>query len=266
MKYLLALICLMAIGNFFPAHATIDITPQKIVIDARERGGEFTVLNLFDKNGTFRIELLNYEQEENGSYKKLKSPLNPNFNPEEIVRFSPRQFTLKPGQRQKVRLSLRKPADLPEGEYRFHAKALRFATEEEKREGAKNNSVSLLMNTAIVIPVVVKHGNTQVQTKLDNATLIDPSQSPKERPELHIDVLRDGTASAIGKLDVYWQPTAGKTKKVGTIVNANVFTEINKRTFKIPLSETLIGQGTVTVRYTDEVNKGKILDEITIKR
>ena len=74
------------------AQARIDITPQKIVIDSRQRGGEFTILNLFDVENTFRIDLLNLHQDENGVYTTLEGPLNPAFDPSKIVRFSPRQF------------------------------------------------------------------------------------------------------------------------------------------------------------------------------
>ncbi len=269
MKNLLFLLILTIAPLFSsPSFARIDIVPQKIVIESRERGSEFTVLNLFNKPGTFRIELLNYKQNNKGIYTELKEPLNPDFDPNEIVRFSPRQFSLEPNGRQKVRLSLRKSANLPEGEYRFHVKALRFATDDERKKAGENSNsrVQMLMNTGIVIPVVVRHGKTEGAAKLENANLVAPSETERNRPELRVDVLRSGNQSAIGKLEVFWSSNKATPKKIGTIKNANVFTEIDKRQFTIPLSEYPQGAGSVIIRYRDGVDEGKILDEIILQR
>lgn len=246
------------------AHARIDIVPQKIVIDPRERGGEFTILNLYDVKGTFRIELLNFEQNENGIYKELEGPLNPNFDPEKIVRFSPRQFSIEPGGRQKVRLSLRKPADLPEGEYRFHAKAIRLTQDDERKN--TDGTVQVIMNMGITIPVIVRHGQAASEAKISNPQLVPAPQTKNTQPELQLDILREGNASAIGKIEVFWHAQGKSNKKIGLVSNANVFTEINKRHFKIPLGEMPTGNGNLLIRYSDEVNKGKIIDEVTIQR
>ncbi len=246
------------------SQARLDIVPQKVVIEPRERSGEFTVLNLQNIKGTFRIELVSFEQSENGVYKELEVPLNPNFDPEKTIRFSPRQFSLEPGGRQKVRLSVRKPADLAEGEYRFHAKAIRLIQDDEREN--TNDTISVVLNVGVTIPVIVRHGNVTSQAKISNTQLIPAGQEENKQPQLKLDIAREGQASTIGRLEVFWQPEGGKNKKIGLVSNANVFTEIDTRHFKISLNEMPIGKGTLLVRYSDEVNKGKILDEITIQR
>ena len=261
MKYLIITLLLLCIT---PSHAfaTIDIVPQKIVMEARDRGGDFTILNLYNQAATFRVELLNYEQNENGVYKKLNAPLNKNFDPNKIVRFSPRQFSLPPGGRQKIRLSLKKPSNLPEGEYRFHVKTYKFAAERELEDDKK--SVRVLMNTGVVIPVIVRHGNTSSKVRLTNAVLIDTTNIKHHKKELHLDVLREGTASSIGKLEVFWHGNDAKKEKIGEISNANVFTDISRRRFKIPLKNKNMSNGKILVRYNDATNKGNILDELIV--
>ena len=259
-KFLIIVLLLLLI---IPSHswAMIDIVPQKIVMEARDRGGDFTILNLFNKPGTFRIELINYEQNENGIYKKLKAPLNPDFDPQKYVRFSPRQFSLPPGGRQKVRLSLRKPSDLPEGEYRFHVKAYRFADANDI--DSQNGAVKLLMNTGVVIPVVVRHGNTHSNAKIRNAHFVDTNKNLKK--ELHLDILREGSASTIGKIEVLWKKNNNEQEKIGEVSNAYVFTDVTKRKFKIPLHKTPPTEGAVLVRYYDDSNKKKkIFDEVLV--
>lgn len=249
-----------------PAEARIDIVPQKIIIQSRERGGEFTILNLLDAKGTFRIEMINFSQNENGIYTELNTPLDPQFDPGKVVRLSPRQFSLNPEGRQKVRMSLRKPADLPDGEYRFHVKAIRLAQDDERTSPNGEERINVVANIGVTIPVIVRHGKINVSAKLKDAQIIPPAQTEKNRPELHLRAEREGNASSIGVLEVFWQPQGAKSRRIGQITNANIFTEINGRNFRIPLTELPVGNGQITVRYADAVNKGKIFDEITIQR
>ena len=257
----------LSLGILFPtiAEARIDIVPQKVIIDSRERSGEFTVLNLFNQKGNFRIELLNYSQNENGVYKKLKVPLDPAFDPKTNIRFSPRQFNLDAGSKQKVRLSVKRPAALPDGEYRFHVKATRFA-DSDHQENSDEPSIKVNMNMGIVIPVVIRHGKVISDAKMKDVILVGPEQTQKQRPELHLNLLREGNASAIGRLEVFWQKDGKKETQIGLISNANVFTEISQRKFKIPLKEMPVGKGKVIVRYSDEIKKGTVIDEVVLQR
>ena len=244
-----------------PVLARIDIVPQKIIIGSRERSGELTVLNLHNKISTFRVEIITYKQSEDGTYNELQAPLDARFDPGKIVRFSPRQFSIAPGGRQKIRLSLRKPAGLPEGEYRFHIKALRFADEADPE-----NTISVMMNTGVTIPVVVRHGNLSSNAEIESATIIDNTRTKTGKPELHARIKREGNASTIGKLEVFWKPQGRTEKKIGRITNMNIFTDINHRDIKLPLYEMPLGPGTVKIVYTDEIDKGKLIDEFTLQR
>lgn len=244
------------------AEARLDIVPRKIVIENRERSGELTILNLTNEMSTFRMDILSYRQNEHGIYEELETPLSPVFNPESIVRFSPRQFTLKAGGRQKVRISLRKPANLPEGEYRFHIKALRLAQPSPDLE----NGVYMHANIGITIPVIVRHGKTDAQATISDVKLISAAKSEKGKPELHLQINRQGTESAVGKLEVLWKPANGQEKKIGNMGHLNVFTDITKRLVKIPLSEMPYGNGIITVRYLKELDEGALYDEVSLQR
>ena len=261
-KTILALLLLTLVIGFAPiAEARIDILPRKIVIDSRERSGELTILNLFQEESTFRMSLLNYRQDENGTYETLETPLNSSFDPANVVRFSPRQFTLTRGGRQKVRLSVRKPADLPEGEYRFHIKALRLAAPPTDGE-----TVSVVANVGVAIPVVVRHGNVEGRASIQNMRLVDQTNTESGKPELHVDIERTGNGSTLGSLDVIWERSGEQPQIIGQISNMNIFTEVSKRYVKIPLRTLPYGSGTVKVVYKNDVKKGEIYDEATLQR
>ncbi|NCO04197.1 MAG: hypothetical protein GW903_08410 [Alphaproteobacteria bacterium] len=266
MKTLKLLFVFMAITIGLPqaAQARIDILPRIVIIDSRDRSGELTILNLFNETSTFRMDLLNYRQNEDGVYAELETPLNPAFDPAEVVRFSPRQFELTRGGRQKIRLSIRKPADLPEGEYRFHIKALRLANIDTSQ--SDNSVVQMFANVGVAIPVIVRHGNVQARAALKNPRIIDHTRTDNGRPALQIEIERTGNASAIGALEVLWEQPGEKPKKIGGIANMNVFTEISKRIVTVPLSELPYGQGALKVRYSKGENKGDVYDEIIVQR
>lgn len=244
------------------ASARIDILPRIIVIESRERSGELTILNLLNEKSTFRMDLENYSQDETGTYTILDSPLNPDFDPSKVIRFSPRQFALSRGGRQKIRLSVRKPADLVEGEYRFHIKALRLAN----TDNIDPNNINVIANVGVTIPVIVRHGNVQGRASLENARLVDPARTESGKPELQVQINRTGNASTLGSLEVIWQRSGADPVKIGSIANMNVFTEINQRQVKVPLSELPYGAGTVTVRYNNGQRSGEIYDEVSIQR
>ena len=265
MKKIILLFLLFCVGllpAFNKAEARIDIVPRKIVIENRERSGELTILNLTGQQSTFRMDLISFSQNENGIYTELETPLNPAFDPSTVVRFSPRQFTLPPGGRQKIRLSLRKPANLPDGEYRFHIKALSLAQPDPDLP----DGVYMHANIGVTIPVVVRHGNTEARASLSDIKLVAPNKTERNRPELHLTINREGTESAIGNLEVFWQANGQKEKKIGNMGHTNVFTEINQRFVKIPLTEMPSGNGTITVRYSKELNEGEIYDEVSLQR
>ncbi len=245
------------------AHARIDILPQKILIENRERNSELTILNLMDTEGIFRIELVSFKQDENGVYRELENPLDPNFNPAEIVRISPRQFTIEARGRQKVRLSLRKPPNLPEGEYRFHIKAMRFLQNEQRK--LESDAVSISANIGVTIPAVVRHGKLLGEAEIKNIRIVDAANTKKNQPEMHLEIERLGTASTLGVLEIFWENN-GQSEKIGRIKNMNLFTDINTRNVQIPLSKMPKGKGVFHVRYKDDFKKGHVFDEKWIQQ
>ncbi len=252
-----------------PAFARIDIVPRKIVMDPRDRSAELTVLNLMGQPGTYRVDIVTYQQNLDGTYTTLETPLNPAFNPDQAVRFSPRQFSLPVQGRQKIRLSLRKPANLPEGEYRFHVQVMRLADARPTQsvEPGQGARLSVQMNMGVTIPVIVRHGGVeQAAAKISNPRLVT-TNTESERPELQMTITRQGDTSTIGSLEAFWVPASGEPKSISYIDNMNIFTEINQRQVALPLNELPRGSGQILVRYIDNsktASDGRVIDEVAI--
>lgn len=247
-----AIVLILAIGiGHATAKGRIDISPRRIVMEPRDRNSEFTLINMSDEEGTFRVKVVYYKQDENGTYSKLDAPLNPAFDAEQIIRLSPRQFTLPADGRQKVRFSIRKPADLPDGEYRFHLLATRmseYGPPTPVDEGEK--VVGMNMNISTAIPVIVRHGNVSVTTTLSDASYVAANNEGK--PEVKVTINREGNISTVGVMRAYWTPAGGSTVEIGHVTNMNVFPEISKRFATIPLEAPLQGSGSLQIVYMNE--------------
>jgi len=175
------------------------------------------------------------------------------------VRISPRQFKIEAGGRQKVRVSLRKPPNLPKGEYRFHIKATRLLQQEElKNEDV--NSVNIMANIGVTIPAVIRHGEVSGNATLKNIKIVPPSNTKNNKPELQLNIHRTGDSSTLGAIEVFWEQN-GQSEQIGRIKNMNIFTDINVRHVAVPLSKIPAGKGKIHVRYIDDVKKGHVFDE-----
>lgn len=247
---------LFLIFNSIPAQARLDILPNKVVMDPRDRSAEVTVINLFDQPSLYRVSLLNYRQNADGTYTTLDTPLNPNFDPATAVRYSPRQFQLPPGGRQKIRISLRKPNDLPEGEYRFHLLATRF--EVDKPGAVTKNGVDLKMNVGVAIPVVVQHGAVQTGGQIMTTKIVPQEDNPSKQ-DMEVTIARSGNGSAVGQLAIYQNDAGGNPQRIGFISNFNVFSENTQRMIAVPLRWDPRGRGPVRLVYTD-IN-GNVYDD-----
>ena len=253
-----------------PAEARVDILPKKIVLDDKVRSTDITLMNLGDKTGTIRLSIISYRQDESGTYQLLDAPLNPAFDPEKNVRFSPRQFTLPPGGRQKIRLSVQRPADLPDGEYRFHVKAISYDTANplgNSSSAERGSNLAIDMNIAVAIPVIVRKGDLTSTARIENIGLLGPSENQYGSPALTFDIARTGTAGTLGTIHAFWEPAgSSESLKIAGVGNVNVFGEIPKRTMVIPLHQTIMGAGKIRIRYTSDQGDKGVIDEVVVER
>lgn len=250
------------------AGTRVDILPRKIVVEDRARSADITIMNLGQTTGTVRLSIISYKQDETGTYKILEAPLDPKFNPETAVRFSPKQFTLPPGGRQKVRLSIQRPADLPDGEYRFHVKAVSYDTNEAmlgKPTPTNGNALSIDINVAVAIPVIVHKGQLTTGAKIQNVSILSPMQNEFKKPTLKLDIVRTGQAGTMGTVKAFWVAQGKQPVQIGIVSNMNIFSEVQKRTLLVPLSEIPQGGGSIRVVYTNDFGDKGVFDEVVLQ-
>jgi len=266
---------IVALAGFAPAPALpqappsgnrpgsgVMVTPTRLVFSSRQRMGEVTLLNPGAVPGTFRISLVRMEMDENGACRQL--PLEPvpgQVAVQDMIRFSPKLVTLKAKESQVVRIQLRRPADLPAGEYRLHMVFREVPPLEPEAEAgiATQAPTSLKVRLAAVfgvaIPLIIRQGETSVTATLANLAL------DADAWHLRFRVERQGNQSLHGNFTVRFKPDRGPVEQVAEANGMSVFTPLPFRNVILPLKPRTgpWGKGRFTVTYAAPADQGGAL-------
>lgn len=116
--FILSITLLLGVSS---AIAQISIAPTTLFIDDQTRFGTFLVLNNSDQPQEIMLDFMfGYpasDSEGNTVMVYDDSESEARYSIAEHVRGFPRNFTLEPGQRQTVRLTVRPPTEIPDGTY-----------------------------------------------------------------------------------------------------------------------------------------------------
>lgn len=249
-----------------PAAAQGDllVAPTRVVIN---NGGQAEVVlsNIGANPATYRISLELRRMDESGDFSDVEEAA---ANPAErsaldMIRYAPRRITLLPGQPQAVRISVRPPTELPDGEYRVHMsfRAIPDATAPEAAPaggGETGVSIRLTPIYGITIPVFVRKGRLEAQASLANPKLIRNDRGAY----IELDMGRSGQRSIYGEL-------IGKGPRGEVLFNLRgiaVYPEITRRKVFVPLNAEQLAKlkGPVKIEYRElPENGGALLAETT---
>lgn len=236
------------------AKADLSITPVRVVFEGRDRSAIIELLNLTDHTNTYRMTWLHMKAKPEGGYEteNMKTDDKDPHSVSNMVIFTPKQVTIEPHGHQVIRLSLRRPADLPFGEYRAHMALIRMASslQETRDPNAKGIELAMNVNIGFSIPVIVRSGDDK---DLKVSLQLPKLEVVRNKPSLKVDIHRDaGIFSTYGELKVMWQPAQGTEKQIGTLNNVALYPEIQERHVIIPLTDNPTS-GTLKVVYVGKL-------------
>lgn len=266
----LALPSLMAAAALLwalPAQAELSLFPTRIVMERNQRAAQVELMNRGSAPETYRIGLVNRRMTAEGDIVVAESPQPDERFADEMLRFSPRQVTIPPGQSQVVRILLRKPAELPDGEYRSHLQFDRVedtsaATSVEAVGSASAQGIGVVIRTLVgaSIPVIVRHGATQARVALADLALESRAGSPV--PLLALQLQRQGNRSVYGDLSVSFTPAGGKPVEVAKAGGVAVYVPNALRRARLPLElpkGLTLSDGVLQVSYRERAEAGGAL-------
>jgi len=248
------------------------IAPTRIVFEGPKRTAEINLLNTGDKPATYRISLIHERMNEDGKLDEIVSPGADDKFADELVRFTPRQVTLEPHVAQIVRVQMRLPADLAEGEYRSHMLFRAVSSSDAPVQAAaagapaKGIDIKLTPIYGLSIPVIVRHGALKSATELSEVRLM---KTPEGAPVLVGKITRTGNASVYGDVWVEFAPKGGKFTTVARANGVAVYSSNSIRNFAVLLSQDKAAHfegGTLQITYRrQDADGGQVIAKSTVE-
>lgn len=267
-----ALLMLLAVP---PASAELMLFPTRIVFDQNQRAAKLELINNGQETATYRISLVNRRMSETGEFSAVDTPLLGEQFADGMLYYSPRQVVLTPGTGQTIRIMLRKPADLPAGEYRSHlqfdlvpeARGASSLDAQGDKPAAGEVGVQMKALIGVSIPVIVRHGETEARVAMTGLDLLKPAA---DQPTLLAVVLqRSGNRSVYGDLAATFTPRGGVEQEVGKAGGVAVYTPNPLRRVKLalqPPAGLALAQGTLRLTFRERPEAGgKLLAEAVIE-
>lgn len=240
------------------------ISPTRVVLDAGGRGASVTLYNSGGSAVTYRIEDVELALDEMGNYRSLEEGEEAPWAAMPYLRYSPRQVTLQPGQRQSVRIISRAPRDLPTGEFRSHLSfssipLVQDAAETEDTatddEAAGTVSVSVGLDFRITIPVLLRVGQPE-----GGSAILSAIPAEAGAGTLQVTLARTGQRGDYGVLRAF--DSAGN--QIGMLRGIGILPPATTRIVSLPLQDE---QTAARVTFSqDDVgpDAGPVLAEYTL--
>lgn len=240
-----------------PAHAAGDllVAPTRIVLDG-QRGTEVILNNIGSEPATYRISL---ELRRMTSEGRLTDVTPEEANQIEqaaqsMIRYAPRRVTLPPNQPQAIRLGVRAPQDLPDGEYRAHLlfRAIpkaKSVTDQVNPVGGF--SIALTPIYGVTIPVIVRQGNLQATAGIANGRI----EEDQDGKNFAFDLSRTGNRSTYGEIRI---TKPGLDEPLLVARGIAVYPEVTTRKVALPIPNEIAAQlkGPISVEYYEPRSSG----------
>lgn len=241
------------------------VSPTRVVLEGRTRSAQLGLVNKGSGTATYRISVINMHMSEDGSMTEVAKPVDGQQFADSLFRYSPRQVTLEPGASQAIRLLLRKPKDLPDGEYRSHImmRAVPDAAGQSVESTGEGATVRLIPVFGIAVPIIIRHGNVEYDMSLSDISFV-PASEQNPLPKIRFNLNRSGNRSSYGDLTATLT-AGGKEVVLSEIFRLAVYTPNASRTvemsLRVPDGVKLSGN-TLKVTYKTTSDEGaKLLAE-----
>ena len=231
------------------------VAPTRLVLDGR-KSAEVILNNVGQEPATYRISVEFRRMNADGSLEDVASPTDRDKLAEDMILYAPRRVTLAPREPQVIRVAARPPAGLPDGEYRVHMlfRAVPPATPvaaAAPNSQPKGISFALIPVYGVTIPVIVRLGNLQVTSSIENPQL----ETKDGKRSVALELTRTGDRSTFGEVRVL---KAGVKDPIAIQRAVAVYTEVGKRRVSVPIDEKFTGdpRGPVTIQYVETFDDG----------
>ncbi len=251
-------------GSQAQAAGGLLVAPTRLVFEGRTRSAQITLVNKGTKRAVYRITMVNRRMLEDGSFEPVEEALPGELFSANFIRHAPRRVALEPNQPQTIRILVRKPRDLPAGEYRSHMmfQTIPDASSEQSAEESYAPAVGLTIRLravfGVTIPIIVRHGEVTADITITSAEF-EPAKEGSIRPALTVRLARSGNRSIYGDITVKLLGEDGGEQQIGKIRGIAVYSPNRIRTVRIPIDPNFAPQlkgSQIRVSFLTPANSG----------
>jgi P pilus assembly chaperone PapD len=233
------------------ARADLSITPTRVIFEGRERFANVTLINTGEEQKTYEMSWRYFHMQETGPAYKAAALPPTEFDVSKHIVFTPRRVTLAPGSKQRVRLALRRPENVPEGDFIAH---LQFSQVREEpfqsvvphEDSKRKPRAAVGINISYTIPVIFRSGDIGVDTDISNIELVRNPANNKLTAMVSAE-RSGGPYGILGHLYLYHKGKDGEEELIGQIANAHIFPEIDRRVFQVATDKHNLAGGSLRV-------------------
>ncbi len=223
------------------AKADLMLYPTRVEMEKNQRATQVELVNRGQATESYRVSVVNRRMTDTGQIVPADNAEPDERFATDMLRYSPRQVTLKAGESQTVRISLRKPAGLANGEYRSHLQFDRLPDvegssdlEQTAKAASGDFAVRLTALVGASIPVIVRHGDTSASVTLDTLS-VEPASQADSPPLLAFHMNRSGNRSVYGNLLATYTPVGGRPVDISQVNGVAVYVPNSVRKAKLPI-------------------------------
>jgi len=228
--------------------ANLSLSEYRLYFDGRTKNNSLLIRNTSDKNLDFKVTLSHKDMTEEGTLIEVTTQEVEGRSAKSMLRFSPRRGVIEPKGMQAIRMTVRKKAELPTGEYRA---VLKITASESKNNN--NNGVSIRPKVIYSVPVIVRHGQLEATSELLSPKFI----LQNGQPTLMLWQSLNGNRSLYGDFKL----VNNEDKIVGELHNVAVYPPLSRRKVYILLQQP--STGPLTLHYAENTEYGGNI-ELTI--
>jgi len=240
------------------------VAPTRVVLEG-PRGTEVFLNNVGQTTATYRISIELKRMLPSGELEDI-APEAANAHEQAtlaMITYAPRRVTLPPNQPQAIRIGVRPPPDLPDGEYRAHIlfRAIPDAVAPPAdATPARGVTIALTPIYGVTIPIIVRKGNLNAAAAIGTAQLVTDA---KEGPALSFTLTRTGSRSTYGRIRV---TKPGLAKPLVEARGVAVYAEIPGRTVTLPVDAQVAAhlRGPARIEYLEDNDAGGTIAEAQV--
>ncbi len=233
--------------------AQMLLSPTRLVFDNKKRYQTLSLKNHGTATGRYRIDIVDSNMGEDGAIKMLEDDEDQQYSAKKMLRVSPRSVTIKAGTNQNIRLLVKKPADLADGEYRSHLRVKMLESNIDKSAGnpvdPDKSNISVKAKLVMVIPVIVRAGEVEYEVDITAANLSNNKKA------VIVDLSRAGDRSSMGNITITHISKNGNKTILNHLSGAAIYREVNKRKLNVPLKEAGLvnmNSGKLVIQYSEQ--------------